>query len=307
MELRQIRSFLSVAETLHFGRSSSALHLSQPALSLQIKALEEELGVRLFDRNRQRTVLTEAGAIFRLEAGDALHRLESAARKAQWAAAGKLGLVRVGFISTAGHEMVPTLMQHFRRLYPEVEFSLRNILTSDQIPMLRDGALDVGFLRLPVGEAGDVTITPVHSEPLVLLVPANHRLASQKKVRLRDLKDEWFVLYERRYAPGFHDLIAGILSRANVVPKVAQTAGEMSTILSLVASGMGVAVLPASAARQHNSNVVVCSITDNIPLSQIGMAVSNRESLPVVQRFVDLAKQMLVPSYSVPQKGKETR
>jgi DNA-binding transcriptional LysR family regulator len=145
MEVRQIRSFLSVAETLHFGRSARLLHLSQPALSLQIKSLEDELGVELLKRNRQGTVLTEAGRIFRDHAGVALEQLEGAKRKAQWAALGKLGRIRIGFISTAGYEIVPNLMRRFRKLYSEVEFSLRNILTNEQIEMIQNATLDVGF------------------------------------------------------------------------------------------------------------------------------------------------------------------
>ena len=119
MELRHIRSFLSVAETLHFGRSAQMLHLSQPALSLQIKALEEEIGVELFSRNRHGTGLTEAGTAFRRDAEIALDRLELGKRKAQWASAGRLGRIRIG-LSTAAHEIVPKLLRRFRKSYPDV-------------------------------------------------------------------------------------------------------------------------------------------------------------------------------------------
>jgi DNA-binding transcriptional LysR family regulator len=133
MELRQIRSFLSIAETLHFGRTAELIHLSQPALSLQIRALEEEVGVRLFERNRRRTTLTAAGLAFRDDAIAAVSQLDQAIRRARLTANGKLGLLRVGFISTAGNEIVPNIVRQFRDSNPEVEFSLRNILTTDQI------------------------------------------------------------------------------------------------------------------------------------------------------------------------------
>ena len=136
MELRQIRSFLSIAETLHFGRTAELIHLSQPALSLQIRALEEEVGVRLFERNRRKTTLTAAGFAFRDDAAAALSQLEQAIRRARLAANGKLGLLRIGFISTAGREIVPDIVRQFRELNPEVEFSLRNILTAEQVQML---------------------------------------------------------------------------------------------------------------------------------------------------------------------------
>src|ERR1700690_2504111 len=116
MELRQIRSFLSVAETLHFGRSADLIHLSQPALSLQIRALEEEVGARLFERNRRKTTLTAAGFAFRDDAAAALSQLEQAIRRARLAASGKLGLLRIGFISTAGREIVPGIVRQYREL-----------------------------------------------------------------------------------------------------------------------------------------------------------------------------------------------
>src|SRR6266481_5867878 len=143
MELRQIRSFLSIAETLHFGRTAEMIHLSQPALSLQIRALEDEVGVRLFERNRRKTTLTAAGIAFRDDAIAALSQLDQAIRKARLAANGKLGLLRIGFISTAGTEMVPNIVGQYRELNPEVEFSLRAVPTAEQVRMLETGSLDV--------------------------------------------------------------------------------------------------------------------------------------------------------------------
>src|SRR3984957_3554464 len=119
MELRQIRSFLSIAETLHFGRTAELIHLSQPALSLQIRALEEDVGVRLFERNRRKTTLTAAGVAFRDDAVEALSQLDQAIRRARLAANGNLGLLRIGFISTVGIEIVPNIIPQFRKLNPE--------------------------------------------------------------------------------------------------------------------------------------------------------------------------------------------
>src|SRR6202522_1907235 len=144
MELRQIRSFLSIAETLHFGRTAELIHLSQPALSLQIRALEEEVGVRLFERNRRKTTLTAAGLAFREDASGVVSQLDQAIRRARLAADGKLGHLRIGFISTAGNEIVPNLVRRFRESSPAVVFSLRNIVTAEQIQMLSAGSLDIG-------------------------------------------------------------------------------------------------------------------------------------------------------------------
>jgi DNA-binding transcriptional LysR family regulator len=292
VEIRQIRTFLSVADTLHFGRSAKLLHLSQPALSLQIKALEDELKVKLLDRNRQGTSLTEAGRIFQENAAIALEQLETASQKAQWTASGKLGRIRIGFISTAGQEIVPNLMRRFRKLHPDVEFSLRNVLTSDQVGMIQNRTLDVGFLRLPIEGVKGIEVVTVHREHLVVVLPSNHRLASAKEIRLRELRGEKFVMYERHFAPGFHDFLAGILNRAGVIPDVFQTASEMSTLVSLVDSGLGVAVLPASAVKQRIAKIAVCSIIDKIPPSEIGMIFAKQANVPAIENFCDLARTL---------------
>jgi DNA-binding transcriptional LysR family regulator len=293
MELRQIRSFLSIAETLHFGRTAEVIHLSQPALSLQIRALEEEVGVRLFERNRRKTTLTAAGFAFRDDAAAALSQLEQAIRRARLAASGKLGLLRIGFVSTAGSEVVPNIVRQFRESNPEVEFSLRNILTAQQVQMLQAGALDMGFLRLPIGEQSALDVVTVHREPFVLVVPSSHKLARRKRVRLGEVAGQDFVMYERTYAPGFHDLMLGILRDAGIVPNVSQTAGEIPMLISLVASGMGITMMPASAARHHVASVVACRILDRIPAAEIGMAVSKRFRTEVVDTFRSFALKTL--------------
>jgi DNA-binding transcriptional LysR family regulator len=293
MELRQIRSFLSIAETLHFGRSAELIHLSQPALSLQIRALEEEVGVRLFERNRRKTTLTAAGFAFRDDAAAALSQLEQAIRRARLAASGKLGVLRIGFVSTAGSEIVPNVIRQFRESNHEVEFSLRNILTAQQVQMLEAGSLDIGFLRLPIGEQAALDVVTVHREPFVLVVPSSHKLAKRKRVRLREAAGQDFVMYERTYAPGFHDLMLGILRDAGIVPHVSQTAGEIPTLISLVASGMGIGIMPASVVRHYVASVVACEILDRIPMVEIGMAVSKRFRTAVVDNFRSFALKTL--------------
>jgi DNA-binding transcriptional LysR family regulator len=293
MEFRQIRSFLSIAETLHFGRTAELIHLSQPALSLQIRALEEEVGVRLFERNRRKTTLTAAGFAFREDAALALLQLDQAIRNARLAANGKLGLLRIGFISTAGIEIVPNITRQFRELNPEVEVSLRAITTADQVQMLETGSLDIGFLRLPIGRHSALDAVTVHREPFVLVVPASHKLAKRKRVRLREVSGQDFVMYERSYAPGFHDLIFGMLRDAGIVPNVSQTAAEISTMVSLVDAHMGIAILPASAVKHSVASVIACDILDHIPKSEIAIVVSKHVRAAVVDYFRSFALEKL--------------
>src|ERR1700733_13751690 len=295
MELRQLRSFLSIAETLHFGRTAELIHLSQPALSHQIRALEEEVGVRLFQRNRRKTTLTAAGLVFRDDGAAARSQLEQGIHRARLAASGKLGVLRIGFVSTAGSEIVPNIVRQFRESSPDVEFSLRNILTKEQVELLETGSLDIGFLRQPIGQHSALDVVTVHRERLVLVVPSSHKLAKRKRVRLREVASQDFVMYERTYAPGFHDSIVGILRDAGIVPNVSQTAGEIPTLISLVASGMGIAILPASAVKHSVASVVACEILDRIPMCEIGIAVNKRFRAAVVDNFRSFALKQVRP------------
>src|SRR6266478_4630788 len=196
-------------------------------------------------------------------------------------------------------EIVPTIIRQFRELNAEVEFSLRNVLTTDQIQKLAAGSLDIGFLRLPIGGHSELEVVTVHREPFVLVVPSSHKLAKRKRVRLREASGQDFVMYERTYAPGFHDLIFGMLRDAGIIPNVRQTAGEMPMLISLVDSGMGVAILPASAVKRSVASVVACEIADKIPMSEIGIAVRKGNRAPVVDNFRSLALERLRQARSV--------
>jgi len=285
MELRHIRSFLSLAKTLNFSRTAEIVHLSQPALSLQIQALEDELGVKLFERDRRKTVLTPAGVAFQREAIGGLTQLEQGIQNARLAAQGKVGVVRLGFVSTAGTYLIPKLINQYREKNPLVEFSLRNILTADQGPMLEEGMLDLGFLRMPFSTGPNLEFAPVHQEEFVLVVPSSHTLARKSGIRLRETANETYVFYDRPHAPGFHDFVLGILNRAGVIPAVSQVAGEMPTLISLVASGAGISLLPESTVKNSKVAVTGCKIRDKIPVSEIAMVWRKKPGPAVVEQF----------------------
>ena len=285
MELRHIRSFLSLAKTLNFSRTSEIVHLSQPALTLQIQALENEIGVKLFERDRRKTVLTAAGAAFQREATRGLAQFEQGIQNARLAAEGKLGVVRLGFVSTAGQSLIPELINQYRAKNPLVEFSLRNILTADQGQMLEEGALDLGFLRLPFNAGPNLEVATIHQEDFVLVVPSSLSLARKSGVRLRETAKETFVLYDRPHAPGFHDFVLGILTRAGVIPAVSQVAGEMPTLISLIASGAGISLLPGSAVKNCRAAVAGCKVLDKIPISEIALVWRKKAAPAVVEEF----------------------
>jgi len=165
--------------------------------------------------------------------------------------------------------------------------------TADQVRMLETGSLDIGFLRLPIGGHSALDVVTVHREPFVLVVPASHKLAKRKRLRLSEVSGEDFVMYERAYAPGFHDLIFGMLRDARVVPNVSQTAAEISTLIALVDAHMGIAILPASAVKHCVAAVVACDIADQIPMSEIAIVLSKRVRAAVVDNFRSFALKKL--------------
>ncbi|MGI9075518.1 MAG: LysR substrate-binding domain-containing protein [Bryobacteraceae bacterium] len=291
MELKHLRSFLAVAEHLSFRRAAEALYLSQPALSLQVRALEEELGFPLFLRDRRTVSLTAAGSLFAQEAREVLVRADDAKKRAQLANQGQIGQLRVGFISSAAAILIPPLIIQLRSRYPGIQLDLRNVLTGDQVVWLAEKRLDVGLLRLPLS-SDEIVTTLIHREPFILLVPARHPLASRHRFSLEDLRDEHFIVYSRRLAPGFHDLTMSILNNAGVTPKIAQEAGEMYTIVSLVAAGLGIAILPQSVSLFGISGVVTRNLPPGLPPSDIGIAVRKNERSPVVRLFTELALSM---------------
>jgi len=286
---RQLKSFIALAEELHFGRAAKRVNLSQPALSLQVQGIEEELQVKLFFRNRRRTELTQAGEVFLVEARDVLLRTEQAITTVRRAALGQVGTLRIGFISTAAAIITPNLVKRFRDRYANVDIELRNVLTWDQLAQLQERKIDVGFLRMPLPTPSDISTRVIHRERFVLLLPADHALAQIKTLSLSECQGANFVMYTRKMAPGFHDLTMNILHTNGLTPHVVQEAAEMYTLISLVATGLGIAIVPASVALHMVENVVVRELPTVQARSEIAIAWKKDNVSPTTQLFLKMA------------------
>lgn len=286
---RQLRSFIALAEELHFSRAAKRVNLSQPALSLQVQGIEQELEVKLFFRNRRRTELTQAGEVFLEEAREVLLRTEQAITTVRRAALGQVGTLRIGFISTAAAIITPDLVKRFRHKYANVDIELRNVLTRDQLTQLQERKIDVGFLRMPLVPPPDISTRVIHREPFVLLLPADHPLAQIETLSLSECHGADFVMYTRKMAPGFHDLIMNILHTNGLTPHVVQEASEMYTLISLVATGLGIAIAPASIALHLVQNVVVRELPMVEARSEIAIAWKKENASPTTQLFLKMA------------------
>lgn len=295
MELRHLRYFVAVAEEMNFGRAAERLRISQPSLSQQVRDLERELGVELFDRSRRRIELTHAGGLFLKEARLALSQAEQAARTARRAHRGEIGKLSVGFVGSAAYEVLPKVLRAFRERYAQVELELRTMHTSQQLEAFEEGLIQVGFLRPPVGES--LAARPVLREPLVAALPVDHPLAGRGRVYLSGLAEEGFILWPRSSGPAAHDRVVGLCRRAGFSPNVVQESAELQTVAGLVAGGLGVALLigkPEHLLRHRRVNYKV--VGDPETTWELAAAWRSEERSPVVRAFIEVMEQALGPS-----------
>jgi DNA-binding transcriptional LysR family regulator len=272
-EMWQLRYFVTLAEKLHFGRAAEALHISQPPLSRAIRALEERVGVALFVRTRRRVELTAEGARLLDEARRVRAQLERVCGELRGMAAGEQGRLRIGFVSLADYGVLPSLLKDFKASRPGVALALREMLSPDQGAALAAGELDFGLLLPPVLEAPLLEHLVVQRERFVVALPARHRLARRAgRVAVRALEGEPLVMVPREIAPGLYDIVAGLVHRAGLSLDVAQEAIQMQTVVSLVSSGLGAAIVPASVANLGRRGVAYREIADPHPRLDVWLA-----------------------------------
>lgn len=247
MDLRQLRYFVAVAEELHFGRAAARVGIAQPPLTQQIHKLENTLGCQLLVRGR-RTVLTEAGSTLLAEARRILEQAERAAEVTRRAARGERGQLVVGAPPSVMLSALPAVIRKYRRHYPGVHFTLRELSTSAIEDALRSGEIDVGFLR-ETRPGAPITSQVMFEEPLVGVLPAAHALAARKSLALGALRGEPFLFFPRRLGPAFYDKLISFCSQAGFVPDVVQEATQWQSVVCLVEAGMGVSLAPGCVQR----------------------------------------------------------
>jgi len=258
--LSRLSCFIAVAEELHFGRAAERLHMTQPPLSRQIQQLETELGVQLIDRTTRAVTLTPAGVAFLPDARRILQLAEGAALTVKRVPAGEMGTVVVGFTAASANAVLPRLLDRAREQLPDVKLELREMVTAAQIERLMTGELDLGMARPPLKRPGLVS-RPLLHEQLVAALPVAHPLTELgRQLTLTDLHDQDIVMYSRVEARYFYELLISTFTIAGATPRYVQHVTQVHTMLVLVRSGMGIALVPASAATLHPEGVVFRTI-----------------------------------------------
>jgi DNA-binding transcriptional LysR family regulator len=248
MEMRRLRAFLAVADTLHFGRAAARLHVAQPAISAAIRELEEELQVVLFDRTRRHVELSVAGVQLRPAVEDALATLERGAVDARRAAKGETGRVVLQFTAMAAMSPLPQALARFRRSHPDVRVVIEQRGTLDQVEALRAGRCDLAFTVMP-GEVDGLATASLTSEPLVAMLPAGHPGAGAAGVAFSTVAAEPMLLLPRRTDPALHEAYRRLCAAAGVEPNVGLEVDQLDAVLAFVAAGLGCTLLPMSVTR----------------------------------------------------------
>jgi DNA-binding transcriptional LysR family regulator len=289
VELRHLRYFVAVAEELSFTRAAERLHIAQPPLSTQVRNLEAELGVELFDRSRRQIALTDAGELLLDEARVLLVQVEQALSATRKAGTGETGRLTIGFIPSASTSTLPAHLRAFRGRYPGVELFLRELPPDELVAQLHAGALDVCFLYLPFDDDRLEQVV-VAREPLVAALPEDHRLAgSERPLAMRSLRDEPFVLPARHHMPGLNARVLDTCRRAGFAPEpVQRDVWLMQTVLGLVAGGLGVALVPSSVQHLNRTGVSFRRLKDPGEPVELGACWRADDRSPTLRNFTAL-------------------
>ncbi|MUG91160.1 LysR family transcriptional regulator [Scytonema sp. UIC 10036] len=292
MELRHLRYFVVIAEELHFGRAAERLHMTQQPLSQQIRQLEAEIGVLLFHRTKRRVQLTEAGKAFLEEARQILSKASQAVEMARQVARGENGRLTVGFSGFATYSLLPKVLRIFRERFPRVELELEEMTSSAQLQALQDRQIHLGLMIPPIPDTGLVQEL-ILREPLVVILPETHPLATQPELKLSVLANESFILVSRHLEPGYYDLCISLFQQAGFCPKVVQKASQKQTILGLVSADMGVSLAPASIRNIHRTGVVYTTLSPlNVEVELVAVWRQD-ETSAVLQTFVRVIQEII--------------
>lgn len=289
MDLRQLRYFTKLADVQNFHRAAEQLNISQPPLSVAIRRLEEELGVRLFDRDPRGVRLTAAGHAALQPARNALASAELVREAVRLGAVGEMGRLTIGFVGSAISERLPLIIPHFRERYPKVELVLHEMTSVDIAQALDDRTLDVGLIRLPVMSRAPLDIEVIEMDVLAVALPAGHSLAHRKSIDLSELSTMPFIINSA--VSVLHTVVSMACQNASFRPTVAQEATQLQTVLSLVQSGLGVALVPSRMGRFAPTGVKLLHLNNSV-VTEMGIAC-REDAGSLVRNFIATALETI--------------
>jgi DNA-binding transcriptional LysR family regulator len=290
-ELRQLHTFLAVCRHLHFGRAAASLHISQPALSQQIRVLERDVGADLFVRTSHMVKLTDAGRALEDAAARVLLEADRAQRLVDGATGGEAGTLVIGSVNTALAGLTPRIMRAVRAEAPDLRLEVYHMDTAAQLAALADRRIDVGVVReaAPTAQLDNERLV---SEPLVAVLPAGHRLAGREPLEVRALAGEPFVLWPRTLGPDFFDRVIAYCRAEGFAPRIVAEGDDVETQLALVASGAGVSLQPSYYAERGHSGLVFGRLAGEVPEVALQLAWRRADPSAAVTRFCAVARRV---------------
>lgn len=292
MELKKLRSFVTVASLKNFSAAARVLNTVQPAISRHISDLEEEVGVSLFWRNTRDVKITPAGESLLVNAQKILEAEICAVDQARRASRGEIGILRIGYLSSASFTFLPDLIRKYSDVYPEVKISLLEMTVPEQIEAFEEGRLEIGISR-PMAEniKRNFFSEIIYQDSLMALVPETHELAGRNSLELKEMASESFILFNRNDAPGLFDQILDECRRENFVPEIQKQSKNMQTILTEVASGLGVAIVPGCVRSLYSKGCIFLPIKNQESSIATELHYRREPHLSVVDSFIALMKE----------------
>ncbi|MBV7486381.1 LysR family transcriptional regulator [Bordetella sp. BOR01] len=292
MELRHLRYFMAVATELHFTRAAERLGIGQPPLSQQIQQLEQEVGAQLFVRDRRGVALTEAGRAFMAEARQVLDGAERAKEAARRIACGEVGTLSMGFtVSASIHPFVPRLIRTYRSRYPGVGVSLQEHSTLELIERVYNGSVDLAFVRAPAQQMPGVQIETLLTEPMLAVIPATHPLAARKSIDLRELAGDMFIFYPRKVGVGIYNAVVQACEMAGFRPSEGIEVPQLTSVVTFVAAGMGVSIIPATMSQLQAEGVRYLPLRGQPPIANLAIAYRGKAPSMALSYAIDLTRQ----------------
>lgn len=291
MELRQLTYFLTVCDTLHFGKAADSLHIAQQPLSYQIKRLEDELGYKLFERTTRLVTLTPAGELFRKKVHEAIKLIEQGKNDAGRIARGEAGKIVIGYNSMTLHNIFPSVVSEFRSRHPDVEVVLHERNSPELEMSIVNEEVDVGIVPIYTPGTDKLTYEAVFSESAILALPKNHRLSMKKSIRLAELSKEPLLIYSRNVQATAYDHIIALCYRTGFSPNIIQEAENPMALLGLVSAGLGVAIVSRGYHNILNEFIDYRPIEDNGIDIDITVVWKNDKYTPLIADLLSIARE----------------
>lgn len=289
LDVRRLRSFIAVAEELHFSRAAKRLHMSQPSLSQQIRVLERELGVELITRTSRMVELTTAGQALMDAAPRVLYEIERATKETRQAASGSVGRLIVGSVRSALAGITPAIIRSLHTNHPELRIEIVHMETAEQLRALADRRIDVGIVRSTT-VADDLVLEPLTADPLVVVIPQHHPLAGATEIDPRDLANEPFVTWPRHLSTHFYDILIAYCREHGFSPQIVAEGDDIDTQLAFVAAGVGISLQPSCHAAAHRGDLTFRPLRGTPPRIELVLA-RRRTATAAVEHFTDAAQR----------------